>query len=46
MELAYGSESRDEFAMSHRIRLAVIAGVAIASWIVPSALVYGFLQLL
>jgi hypothetical protein len=46
MELAYGSQSRDEFAMSPRMRLAMIACVAIASWIVPSALVYGFLQLL
>jgi hypothetical protein len=46
MELAYGYESRNELAMSPRTRLAVIAGVAIASWIVPSALVYGFLQLL
>ena len=46
MELTYGSESCDEFAMSARMRLGVIASVAIASWVVPSALVYGLLQLL
>jgi hypothetical protein len=46
MDLAYGPECKVDFSMSPGMRLAIVAGLTVASWVVPTALVYGLLQLI